>query len=507
MNLKRRGIAFALPIAAAATVAVLLTTAVTAQQKPAPADVTTRVDALFAEFAKPDSPGCSIAVIRDHQIIYRRGYGMADLDHAVANDAGAETGTVFNVASVSKQFTATSILLLAQRGTLSVDDEARKYLPELPAYERPITIRHLLTHTSGIRDFIVLISMAGRSLDSVMNDTELLDLIARQRSLNFLPGDDYSYSNSGYILLGLIVERVSGQTFGRFVEKEIFTPLGMTHSRVFDDRFAIVRNRATGYFRRPDGGGFAQRNSAWDRPYDGGVLTTVDDLARWDRNFYQPVVGDASLITQLTTSATLRSGKSTEYGFGLRVERYRGKKLIAHAGGIRGFSAQIYRFPNDRFSSIVLCNTGTANATTLARSIADLYLFDGAPDAATTDAAAPTAAAAATADRDSNNAATTKAPAAASASASLGAYAGTYASEEVEATVTIAARDGRLWLERRFAKPQALTATMSTAADVFRLGSGDSTTLTFTREGGRIVRFTFDGGRAKGVRFERRDAK
>lgn len=432
-----------------------------AAQGPVKDENATRVDALFAPWSATDSPGCAVAVVRDGRIAYSRGYGMANLDLDVANTSS----TVFNIASMSKQFTAASIVMLAQAGKLALDDDVRKYVPELPQYERTITIRQLLQHTSGIRDFIDLMTLGGRPIDSVYTLDKTLRLIARQRALNFAPGDRYLYSNSGFILLLAIVERVSGEKFGRFVERNIFEPLGMKNSRVYDNRSMIVKRRATGYFKRPNGS-LGGRMSAWQIPGDGGVLTTVEDLFLWDQSFYDQKLGGtangADLIAQLTMPGKLHDGSPMEYGLGLRVETYRGLRLISHSGAIGGFGTQMYRFPERRFSAIVLCNTSEPNPTVLARGITDIYLFDNTPGPplppATTSAPAPAQT-------------TASASASAATPADLARYAGEYWSDEVDAALTVRVRDGRLWLERRDADAIPLNA---------QAGSGDAASATFS---------------------------
>jgi CubicO group peptidase (beta-lactamase class C family) len=465
-----------------------------------------RVDALFAPWSATDSPGCAVAVVRDGRIIYARGYGMANLDLGVPNTSS----TVFNIASMSKQFTAAGVVMLAQAGKLALDDDVRKYVPELPQYERPVTIRQLLQHTSGIRDFIDLMTLGGRPIDSVYTLDETLRLIARQRALNFAPGDRYLYSNSGYILLLAIVERVSGEKFGRFVEHNIFEPLGMTHSRVYDDRSMIVKDRATGYFKRPDGS-LGGRMSAWQIPGDGGVLTTVEDLFLWDQNFYDKKLGGpergADLIAQLTKPGTLHDGSPMEYGLGLRVETYRGLRLISHSGGIGGFGTQMLRFPDRRFTAISLCNTSEPNTTALTKSIADIYLFDNTPGPPAPPVPPTTAAAASR----------TLAP------AELARYEGEYWSEDVDAALTVRARDGRLWIERRDAAPIPLSPQSegdgaAPGSNEFKAArftvafmSGAQTTArpaakTAAQASAPMTAFTISTTRANNIRFERRGA-
>lgn len=238
-----------------------------------------KIDALFAQWNKPDSPGCALAVIKDGQVLYKRGYGIANLDH----DIPISSKTVFNVASMSKHFTAIGVALLARQGKLSLDDDIRKYLPEMPQYSTPITIRHLIYHTSGIREYSHLMQLAGTRFQDAPVE-EIYQIIARQKELNFKPGEEYLYSNSGYLLLARIVQRVSGKSLREFAGENIFKPLGMSSTRFHDDHSEVIRNRATGYSSRRVGG-FAVESTTSDSVGDGGLFTTIDDLILWDRIF------------------------------------------------------------------------------------------------------------------------------------------------------------------------------------------------------------------------------
>ena len=337
----------------------------------APVDLSRQVDELFSRHVKKESPGCAVAVIRSGRIVYERGYGMANLDFDIPNSPA----TVFNVASMAKQFTAMSIALLAQQGKISLDDDIRKYIPEIPDYGTPITIRHLAYHTSGLRDYIDLIELADDRIENVHTDQDILNILSRQKKLNFKPGEQLLYSNSGYVLLGLIVERVSGKSLREFENEFIFQPLGMKHSVLYDNRTMIVKNRATGYVPTTQGG-YKMRTSLWDRVGDGGLLTTVEDLFLWDQNFYAPKVGNPAVINLLTTPGTLSNGKQIAYSFGLETTRYKGLTVVMHGGALNGFRAQLYRFPEHRFTAICLCNNGGISPTLMVEKIADTYLGD-----------------------------------------------------------------------------------------------------------------------------------
>lgn len=334
-------------------------------------DLSQKVDQLFSKEDNKDSPGCAVGIIRDGRIVYKRGYGMANLDFNIPNSPT----TVFNIASMAKQFTAASVILLAQAGKISLDDDIRKYIPELPDYGTPITIRQLAYHTSGIRDYTDLIELSADRIENVHSDEDILRILARQKKLNFNPGERHLYSNSGYVLLGLIVERVTGKTLRDFENEFIFQPLGMKSTLVYDDRTLVVKNRASGYVRKDDGG-YEMRASLWDRVGDGGVLTTVDDLFLWDQNFYTPKVGNVDLISLMTTPGTLKNGEKIAYTFGLEPTSYKGLPVIMHGGSIRGFRAQMYRFREQKFSVICLCNNASISPTSMIEKIADIYLAD-----------------------------------------------------------------------------------------------------------------------------------
>ena len=330
------------------------------------------VDALFAEWDKPGSPGCALAVIRDGEIVYKNGYGMADLEHGVP----ITPQTVFYSGSVSKQFVAMSIALLAEQGKLSFDDDIRTYLPEIPEYDRTITIRHMVHHTSGLRDYLQLGFLAGRNYLDSMAEEQVIDLIARQEELNFSPGDQYLYSNSGYFLLAEIVKRASGMTLREYADAHILGPLGMNDSHFHDDNTMIVPRRADGYFNQDDGWGVMTMRFALVG--SGGLYTTVEDLYRWDQNFYHNTLGAGSrdLIETTLTRGVLTSGDTLSYAFALDVGTYRGVKTVSHGGALGGYRAHLRRFPDQQFSTALLCNFAEATPGTLAARIADLYLAD-----------------------------------------------------------------------------------------------------------------------------------
>ena len=337
----------------------------------APPDTKARVDAVFQEYDRSDSPGCALGVYRDGGIAYARGYGMANLELGVANSAQ----TIFDIGSTSKQFTAFSIQLLAREGKLSLDDDVRKWVPEIPSYGKLVTIRHLLHHTSGLRDYIVAMELQGVQEEDYTTEQDALDILTKQKAANFVPGQEYLYSNTGYFLLGIIVKRASGQPLREFAAERIFAPLGMRHTQFNDSHTRIIPNRATGY-QKADPSGFGIEMSDWEQIGDGSVLTSVEDLQRWDQNFYEPRVGDAHLVEAMQETGVLNSRKKIGYASALMIGTYRGLPTVSHSGSWAGYRAQLLRFPKQHFSVACLCNLGNANPTRLAYKVAEVYLGD-----------------------------------------------------------------------------------------------------------------------------------
>ena len=333
-------------------------------------ETTDKVDKLFATWDKTTTPGAALAVIKDGKIIYERGYGMAKLEDGIVNTPDK----VFDIGSVSKQFTATCVAMLIREGKVGLDDDIRKYIPEMPAYEKPVTVRHLLHHTSGLRDYNALLSLAGfRPEADSPTVEEALEVIRRQKKLNYTPGEEYSYTNTGFFLLSQIVERVSGKSLNAFAQERIFKPLGMTKTLFQDDHTQIIKDRATGYSQGEKG--FTISMSNWDETGDGNVYTTVRDLYLWDQAFYTNALGK-DLMDMLHTQGVLNSGKKIDYAFGLVVSEYKALKVVEHGGAWVGFRAAIVRFPEQKFSVVILANLDSINPSRLAFGVADIYLAD-----------------------------------------------------------------------------------------------------------------------------------
>ena len=326
------------------------------------------IDALFTTWTS-STPGCAVGVSAGDRIVLEKAYGMADLEHDVPN----APDTIFEAGSVSKQFTAMAVLLLARDGKLSLDDPVRRYILELPQHADAITIRQMLQHTSGLRDWGSVEDIAGWPRGTrVYTHAHVLDILARQSRLNFTPGARWSYSNSGYNLAAILVSRVAGEPFAEFTRKRIFEPLGMTRTSWRDDFTRVVKGRAIAYAASDSG-------YRTDMPFEnihgnGGLLTTVGDLLSWNRNFVQPRIGDAALLEEAQKPGRLSTGEEHGYAFGLRVDRYKGQREIRHSGTTASYRAYLSRFPDADLSVALLCNAGDSIPRETLHAVADLYL-------------------------------------------------------------------------------------------------------------------------------------
>lgn len=332
--------------------------------------LTDKVDKIFSDWNTTSSPGCALAVAKDGHIVYEHGYGMANMELGIA----ITPQSVFDIGSVSKQITAMAILLLAQEHKLSLDDDVRKYLPEIPDYGSTITIRHMLHHTSGLRNYDDLFDIEGIPEADLTTDRDAMELIVRQKGVNFKPGEEFLYSDTNFFLMSQIVKRITGQTLRQFAQDRIFGPLGMNSTHFHDDHTMIVPRRATGYAPHSSGG-FEMDMSNFEQLGDGSVMTTVEDLFKWDQNFEHPVVGGEDAIRQLTTPGTLNNGERIPYGMGIFIDRYRGLNWWHHSGEWVGYRAALSHFPDQHFSTLVLCNcVGSMEPMRMAKRVADLYL-------------------------------------------------------------------------------------------------------------------------------------
>jgi CubicO group peptidase (beta-lactamase class C family) len=333
--------------------------------------ITAQVDKLFSQWDKPDSPGASLTVIKKGEVIYTAGYGSASLEYEIP----ITPSTVFHVASVSKQFTAFAIALLANQGKLRLDDDIQKHLAEVPDFGRSITIRHLIHHISGMRDQWELLAMAGWRLDDVITKDHILKMVRNQQDLNFEPGEQYLYCNTGFTLLAEIVARITGMSFREWTEKNIFKPLGMSDTQFYDDHERIVKNRAYSYAPVREGG-FKKRRLNYANVGATSLFTTAEDLAKWVQNFKDGRVGGPDVIEQMHEQGILSNGKKISYAFGLVIGEYKGLKTVSHSGGDAGYRSHVVRFPEQEFAVVVLSNLGSFNTSGIAREVADVYLSD-----------------------------------------------------------------------------------------------------------------------------------
>ncbi len=429
-----------------------------------------RVDAVFQEYDRPDSPGCAVGVYRDGSLSYAKGFGIANLDHGVP----ITPDTVFYVGSVSKQFTAMSVALAAREGKLSLDDPARKYIPELPDFGKPITIRHLIHHTSGLREKWDLLAMSGWRDGDVVTLEDVLERASRQSELNFPPGTEHLYSNTGYDLLSLVIQRATGKKLTEYARERIFEPLGMKNTRFVDDRTLVIPRRATEY--SPSGEGRFQV----DMPNltttgSGSLYTTVRDLALWDESFYTGKLGGKDLVALVETPGTIEDGTKLTYAFGLAVETYHGLRRVEHGGALVGYRAQITRFPEKHFTVAVLCNSGSARPGELASRVAEIYLDLPPESAENTDEPEPSY--------------TPK---------EVASFRGTYESPELGVQWTLAEDEGLVLKRWRFEDETLVPLSH----DAFDSSLG---TIRFQRSGaGEVTGFTISTGRTRNLRWEKR---
>lgn len=340
---------------------VLLTSSVFGQ-------IETQIDSLFEEYN--DQPGCAIAVYGKGKILFEKGYGIANLDY----DIKITPTTVFDIGSVSKQFTAACIVLLENEGKLSLDDPISKYIPEIPEYDAgEITIRHLLHHTSGLRDYLTLMYLSGISYDNYFTEEDGLEILKMQNELNFKPGSEYLYSNSGYLLLAIIIRRVSGMSIGSYAQQKIFEPLEMKNTFIYEDGGKVVKNRAIGYSKEGDE---YKREHHFDFVCggDGQVYTTVEDFFKWSENFKSSKIGNDTFIDQMLVKGLLNNGDTLDYTLGLFHGTYKGLKTISHGGSWGGFRAHYLQFPDEDLSVAVMSNAGDFNAEQGANQLAELFL-------------------------------------------------------------------------------------------------------------------------------------
>ena len=436
------------------------------------------VDEVFAAYDHTDTPGCALGVVQDGELVYARGYGMANLDYGIA----ITPASVFRTGSLAKQFTAAAIAIAVRDGALSLDDPVKKWIPTLPTYPSDPTVGHMVHHTSGLRDYLTLMSLKGLRRDDFYTDAEVSAVVSRQGELNFTPGAEYLYSNSGYFLLGQVIREATGMSLREYAQEKIFQPLGMAHSHFHDDHNHIVRNRATGY--APEGDGYRISVTTLDMVGDGGVFTSIEDLVRWVNALDYDRLNDG-LTAMLETRGILSTGDTIPYAFGQTHGEYRGLRTVGHGGAFVGFRADITRFPDQGTSFMTICNRSDSSPGRLNRRVADVVLADHVGPRA----AAPS-------DR-SSGAASTPGPRPVT---NIDDYVGTYYSVELDVEYELSRNDERL----------GLRIGRGLRVELLRIGEDTlvarGRTFRFRRSSGRVTGFEVDAGRVQHIAFVRRES-
>ena len=475
------------PSIVTATLATLfaLTLSACAPSAPPPGGPTNEdVDAIFADL-QGDRPGAAVGVILGGEVVHRAGYGTADLDHGIP----ITPGTVFDIASISKQFGAMAALLLEAEGDLDLEEDVRAYVPELPDFGAVITPRHLIHHTSGIRDWPHTMALGGVEFTDVISFEKILRMLHKQQAINFAPGSEYAYSNTGYNLLARIIEVQSGMTFREYTHSRIFEPLGMTRTHFSDDYLEVVSGRAESY--APSEADGAPEGTFWRLPNQLTALassslnTTIDDFIRWMRNYETGEVGGEDILRTMVRPGVLTSGDTLDYAHGLTVNDYRGLSSLGHGGSWVGYRTNFVRFPEQNLSIAVFCNVSDCDPAGRARRIAELYigdLMEPAPDAPEPEPQ----------------------PEAPSLSAAqLQQYAGTYRSPELDSSYEVAVdAEGRLVASHWRNAPTVLSPA---GTDTFEGDQWFFSGVRFVRDAaGEITGFTVTGTRVRELIFERR---
>jgi CubicO group peptidase (beta-lactamase class C family) len=446
-----------------------------------------RVDSVFRQWTGDATPGCAVGVSRAGRMVLARAYGMSDLEHDIRNSPN----TIFEAGSVSKQFTAAAIMLLVLDGKVSLEDDIRKHVPEIPDYGTPIRIRHMLNHTSGLRDWGSVAGIAGWGrTDRTHTHAHVVDILSRQRGLNFTPGAQYSYSNSGYNLLAVVVDRVSGMSFAEFSRTRIFEPLGLKNTQWRDDYTRIVKGRSSAYAAR--GNTFAIDRPIEDVHGNGGLLTTVGDLLIWNDAIATGKLGGTRLTELMQQQGILNDGSRIGYAAGLQIGQYNGVREVSHTGSTSGYRAFLARYPDQQVGVAVLCNVGNVNPGTVGHRVADVFLGD---------AARPRVANAPAQNAPRPNAAAR--PAAWTPNATqLAAYAGEYYSPDAETTFVVSVQNGGLVIFRRPATRMLLTPA---GEDEFTASVGR---IKFIRNAsGAVTQLSVQQDRVFDLRFDRVNAR
>ena len=439
------------------------------------------VDAIFADL-RGDRPGAAVGVLWNGEVVHRAGYGTAHLDHAVP----ITPETVFDIASISKQFGALAALLLESESNLDLDADVRAHVPELPDFGAVITARHLIHHTSGIRDWPHTMALGGVGFTDVISFEKILRMLYRQRAINFPPGSEYAYSNTAYNLLARVIEVQSGMSFRDYTESRIFAPLGMTRTHFSDDHLEVVPGRAASYAPIPDGEDFRRMPNQLTALASSSLHTTMDDFILWMRNYETGQVGGEEMLRTMVQPGMLANGDTLDYAHGLAVTDHRGLPTFGHGGSWVGYRTNFVRFPEQNLSIAVFCNISDCDPAGRARRVAEVFIGDlmgAAPEESEPepDPEGP----ALTAER-------------------LQEYAGSYRSPELDSTFDLEVdAEGRLVASHWRSDPSVLSPT---GADTFAGDQWFLPEVRFVRDGtGRISGFTVTGTRVRDLIFERQE--
>ena len=447
------------------------------------AAATAKIGAVLSHFDSTRSPGCAVGVMHRGSLVHHDGFGMASLETGMPIDAR----TVFYSGSVSKQFTAAAVYLAARDGHLQLDDPVRRFVPELPALHDAVTVRHLVHHTSGLRDYLGLIALAGIAFETPLSPEEIIGMIGRQKALNFEPGSEYLYSNSGYFLMAQIVGRATGSSLREYTQEKIFDPLGMVDTHFHDDREHVVQRRAAAYTPATDRAeGFAVLWSpSFDQVGSGGLLTTIEDLARWEKSAFTGDLGP-DFWPGMSQRGSLTGGKQLDYAFGITLDRYRGLERIQHGGAMFGYRAFLARYPEQGVSIALLCNLATADTGRLSERIADIVLADAVgPAAKKSDARMPP-----------------QRPEITEAAEDLVPWVGSYWSEELAVTYRIGRAGTGLELAIGTRPSVPLVAYVDGSLELEERRGVQARPV--ESADGKVTAFEIEAGRVRGIRFDRR---
>ncbi|MEI9917532.1 MAG: serine hydrolase domain-containing protein [Bacteroidota bacterium] len=423
------------------------------------------------------TPGVAIAVQRDGKLILSRGYGYGDMEQ----NAKVTPLTIFHIASISKQFTAFAIATLADQGKLNLDDDIRKYLPEIHDFGTPITIRQLAHHTSGLRDQWSLLTMAGWRMDDVITMPQVMRLVSKQTELNFKPGDEHVYCNTGFTLMGEIVKRVTHEPFPEWCKKNIFDPIGMKNTLFYDDHERIVENRAYSYHRAEEG--FKKSVLSYANAGATSLFTTVEDLSLWAENFEKVKVGNPNIMKTMESRYVLNNGDTIDYAFGQVLGKYKGLKTWSHGGADAGYRTFLLRFPDQHLSISVFSNHAQFPVADLSYQLADLYLKEDLKEEKKKE------------NKQENN---TPQPSFDAKAVKLEDYTGSYFSPELETTYRLEVKNDTLWSHHQRHDDMRLTPTKADGFNINILGS-----LEFYREKGKVAGFRASNGRVRNLKFIR----